>query len=184
MENMIWSRLADFVLGLDPWILAVGGLAILGAAIGSLFGLLSYRRARYEPQRWLFTQAEKRFMRALQSAVGGELWIGGKVRIADVVKVEARREGKAFWRAFRQISSKHVDFVLCNPKNFEVLAVVELDDRSHERPDRRKRDVFVDRVFAEAKIPILRFKVCRSYSPADVRRAVLGGISAGTQGAP
>lgn len=41
--------------------------------------------------------------------------------------------------------------------------VIELDDRSHYRADRRDRDAFVDDVLASAGIPILHVRLQRSY---------------------
>ena len=49
------------------------------------------------------------------------------------------------------------------------MGVVELDDRSHLRPDRIARDKFVDAALAEAGIPILHYPVRAEYSPAEIQ---------------
>ncbi|MBR3404955.1 MAG: DUF2726 domain-containing protein, partial [Firmicutes bacterium] len=56
---------------------------------------------------------------------------------------------------FNRIKAKHTDFILVEPETLEVLAVVELDDPSHEREDRIERDEFVDHVYEAAGIPLL-----------------------------
>ena len=44
-----------------------------------------------------------------------------------------------------KIQSKHVDFVLSD-QNMNIVAILELDDSSHNRPDRQARDAFVDQI--------------------------------------
>ena len=62
-----------------------------------------------------------------------------------------------------QITQKHVDFLLCDPGSMRPLLGVELDDASHERPNRQDRDIFVDKVFAAAGLPLLRVPVQAAY---------------------
>ncbi|MFL7811545.1 MAG: DUF2726 domain-containing protein, partial [Anaerolineae bacterium] len=62
-----------------------------------------------------------------------------------------------------QITQKHVDFLLCDPGSMRPLLGVELDDASHRRTDRQKRDVTVDRIFAAAGLPLLRVPVQAAY---------------------
>lgn len=45
---------------------------------------------------------------------------------------------------------------------------IELDDKSHEHPDRKERDRFVDEVFAAAGLPILHIKVKRTYVETEL----------------
>ena len=56
---------------------------------------------------------------------------------------------------FNRIKAKHTDFILCDPEDLDVLAGVELDDPSHERPERIERDEFVDGVYQAAGIPLI-----------------------------
>ena len=70
----------------------------------------------------------------------------------------------------RRISQKHVDFLICDKKGFSIIGVVELDDRSHFRADRIKRDRFVDAALAGAGIPILHHPVKLQYDPTDIRQ--------------
>ena len=53
-----------------------------------------------------------------------------------------------------RISLKRVDFVLVDPLTLEPQAVIDLDDRSHEREDRVKRDAFVASVLKQVRIPV------------------------------
>ena len=69
-----------------------------------------------------------------------------------------------------RIDRKHVDFLLCDPKTLRPLAGIELDDKSHQRPDRQARDEFVAGVFAAARLPLVRVPVEHAYSASDLRR--------------
>jgi hypothetical protein len=131
-----------------------------------------------------FTAAEARFLRVLDDALGEEYRVFGKLRLADLLDVRGER-GAAWLRAFNQISAKHVDFVVCRRETLEVVAAVELDDRSHLAPGRQRRDAFVDRVFAVAGLPLARVPVRRAYLPDEIRAIVLGvGHDRGAKVAP
>lgn len=84
-----------------------------------------------------------------------------KVRQGDIL-VPPRGDRSAL----RRVSQKHVDFLLCHPETLKPLVAVELDDRSHDRADRKARDVFVDQSFASAGLPIVHVPVTGHY---DVR---------------
>ncbi len=60
--------------------------------------------------------------------------------------------------AFRHINEKSVDFLLCDRFNLRPLLAIELDDPTHELPNRKKRDVEVERILKTAKFPLLRLK--------------------------
>ena len=131
-----------------------------------------------------FTAAEARFLRVLDDALGEEYRVFAKLRLADLLDVRGER-GAAWLRAFNQISAKHVDFVVCRSETLEVVAAVELDDRSHQAPDRQRRDAFVARAFATAELPLVRIPVRRAYLPDEIRAMVLGvGADRGAMPAP
>jgi len=67
-----------------------------------------------------------------------------------------------------RVVSKHVDFVLCDLQNIRPQLVIELDDSSHEREDRRERDAFVDQALEAASLPILHVTAKRTYAPKEL----------------
>jgi very-short-patch-repair endonuclease len=115
----------------------------------------------------LVTAAEQRFYEALDEAVDGRLMILSKVRVADLLSVTSESRS-ARYRIFRSIASKHIDFVLVEAKDLRPLAAIELDDSTHRRRDRRKRDKLLDDLFAKAKLPLLRFKAASTYNPRSI----------------
>lgn len=145
----------------------------------AIVGLRLLARLRRRPGRFpyrlqpaLFTPAERSFLGALEQALGDELRLFGKVRVADVVKVEGAGDRSARQRAFNRISAKHFDFLLCRPGDLAVVAAVELDDHSHGARKRRDRDDFLREVCEAAGLPLVNIAARRSYSIEELRREV------------
>lgn len=156
-----------------------GDLVLLGGSLLALMVLivvarllLRKRPSSYKSQVFLFTKTEWRFMRALMAEFERDYLVMSKVRIADLLKVRYVKSRKAWWRAFTRISSKHIDFVLVDPGSGKILCGIELDDPSHNRADRQRRDVFVDGAFAGAKLPLLRVPTKDVYDMAALREEV------------
>ncbi len=126
---------------------------------------------RYRRIKYLFTPTEKNFYFSLVKAVNTQFVVFGKVRIADVLTPDMKKS-KKWWRAFVKISSKHLDYVLCHPADLSVFCVIELDDRSHQRQDRRKRDVFVNKACEDAGLPLLRFTAKRNYDVKKIQEKI------------
>jgi uncharacterized protein DUF2726 len=151
---------------------------VLGCA-GTVLLLLLARFVRYiseptvyvEPVKSLVTPAEQRFYEVLDEAIDGRLMIMSKVRVADLLNVTSERP-PARHRVFRSIACKHVDFVLVEAQNLRPLAAIELDDSTHQRADRRKRDELLDDLFEKADFPLLRFKTSSIYSPRSIEAQV------------
>ena len=49
-----------------------------------------------------------------------------------------------------------VVFYIIGPQTPSIVAAVELDDASHLRPERRRRDILLEEVLRQAGIPLLR----------------------------
>lgn len=125
----------------------------------------------YQPIKHLCTKNELAFYQALLVVAHGKHTVFSKVRIADVM---APRKGiynkSSWWRAFNAIAKKHVDFVLCDPLTLEVKLLVELDDSTHERQDRKDRDKLVDMAAASAGIQIKHIKVQSKYDYFELEK--------------
>ena len=119
----------------------------------------------------VLSAAEARFYHALICALPLEFVAFVKLRVADVVKVPP---GSSRWyHHFNRVSAKHFDFVVCDAETFEPLLAIELDDRSHGRPDRVSRDDFVNAVTESADLPLLRFPVVREFDEQLIRDALM-----------
>lgn len=88
-----------------------------------------------------------------QYAETKDLLVFAKVRLADLVWIP--KSYKRFNFFFNKIKSKHIDFVLCS-KDFEIECLIELDDETHNLPDRQSRDKFVNKVLQKTSHNFLR----------------------------
>jgi len=117
---------------------------------------------RYYKQKDDFiTHSESILYKSMQTCVGDKAAIFAKVRLADIFSVESDEYlGKnVFWKHFREISQKHVDFLICNNVTLKPLLAIELDDPSHDNRQSQVNDAFKDELFNRAKLPMHRFNV-------------------------
>jgi hypothetical protein len=136
--------------------------------------LTASRRGRfgYDRIERLFTPAERSFLGVLEQIVGTRYRIFGKVRLADIIQTPKGLSNSARTSAFNRICARHVDFALCDPRTFEIIGVIELDDASHGRESRRKRDRFVDEALTAARVPFVRIAAQRGYAVAEIREKI------------
>jgi very-short-patch-repair endonuclease len=120
-------------------------------------------------RKYLLSAAERRFFDVLRRVVGGTL-VFPKVRLADLVAADDRHLLRK--SNFDHIKSKHIDFVVCDAALSPVVAI-ELDDKSHQRPDRRARDRDVNRILEIAALPILRVPVRSTYDEQEIAGQIL-----------
>lgn len=83
-----------------------------------------------------------------------------------LVRPDAKTGTRAFWLAFRAISNTRVDWVIA--RDMEVLAIVELDDRSHDAGKDARRD----QVLRSCGYRVIRFASNRRPMPQQIREAV------------
>lgn len=149
--------------GMTSWvILAVAVLALVIVAL-----ILARRPAgEYRKHRFM-TDAEVRFFRALMVAIGGKYQVFAKPRLNDIIYAVDPDRSK--WQSMtNKLQMKHVDFLLNDKVSLEPVCVVELDDSSHNRSERKARDNFVNAALKSAGVPIVHFSVKVSYSSAEI----------------
>lgn len=165
MFDFIWNN----------WQLVVIVLMILAAI--ALYRLLRGREEfPYARRKKLMTRSEIDFFRVLRDAVNNEWEIFAMVRIADMLSIRDGTRNQRSW--LNRILSKHVDFVICDRDTLEILVAIELDDASHNRPDRIERDAFVNDAFADAGLPLIRVPTADSYDKSRLRRLLEDAIAA------
>lgn len=146
----------------------VAPLALLGVILLVIVALIGSRRPAYRRGRFL-TPNEKRFLCVLDEAVGGGYRVFAQVRLAELADVDLSATSAKRRAAMNKVFGKSIDFVICDSASLEPVAAIELDDRTHALPHRRERDIFVDAVFSEIGIPLLRARARRAYSVAALQ---------------
>jgi hypothetical protein len=135
---------------------------------GGLSAALPYTR-----KQALFSSAERSFLGVLEQSIGNHYRVFGKVRIADVIEPK-RGMNRADWQgAFNRINAKHFDFVLCDKDELAVVCVIELNDNSHQKRNRRQRDAFVTELCGAVGLPFLQVQAKRAYSVQELRTNIL-----------
>jgi hypothetical protein len=107
----------------------------------------------YAKKERIITQHELAFYQALHEAVSGCIIIP-QAHLS--MFLNHKIHGQNWSRAFSRINGKSVDFLICT-NDMRPLLAIELDDTTHNRPDRQQRDAFVNTIITAAHIPLLRF---------------------------
>ena len=79
-----------------------------------------------------------------------------QARLKDMLDVQAGVGLKSF-APLNRVAAKSVDFAIIDQRG-RVALVIELDDKSHDLPERRRRDYEVNAVLRHCRIPLLRLK--------------------------
>lgn len=153
----------------DYWPIIVAVLVIL-AVVALLQQLRASPPKPYERRGRLITKAELRFFRALEICVQERWRIFAMVRMADLLQVSGDVKARQSWQ--NKINCKHIDFVLCDPEDLNVVLAIELDDASHNRADRQERDKFVNEAFLSAGLPLLRVPLQNSFDLKALREMI------------
>lgn len=116
--------------------------------------------------RSLLTPTEFAFFRALKEACGAEYHILTKIGLWALV------ESKNDYVAWRKISQKHIDFVLCDPNSMFPVLAIELDDWTHNSPKRKTKDAEKDYILKRAVMPILRILPNETYDVQELAEVI------------
>ncbi len=121
----------------------------------------------YQLRDNFLSPAELSFFEVLRNAVGNRAALCTKVSLGDIFFV--KKDDPSRFRIYtNKIDRKHVDFLLCDSATMRPILGIELDDKSHQRPDRQERDAFVDQVFKAAGLPLLHIPVKRQYAVQEL----------------
>jgi hypothetical protein len=82
------------------------------------------------------------------------------------------KKGSNFGEWFNRINRMSADFVLCS-KDSTIVAVIELDDASHEKADRKAADAKKDKALSSAGIRIVRWQVKSIPDEAAIKAAFI-----------
>lgn len=124
----------------------------------------------YEKKEYIFTRTELQFYYQLKTQLEDtNLSIFAKTRLVDLFTIKENKNKLGY---FNKIKAKHIDFIICK-NNGKILACIELDDKSHETQKRIKRDILVDKLFNDLKLPLYRFKVTYQYDFTILKKQLM-----------
>jgi hypothetical protein len=130
----------------------------------------------YQTKKFILSQAEQAFYKALQQGLSDQFRIMIKVRVADVLQPEKSSSKSEWYSAFNRIKLKHFDFLLCSLNTYRIIAAIELDDRSYMQTDRIKSDKFLNTACESANFPLIRISCRNIYNSQEIKTVVLSGL--------
>lgn len=77
---------------------------------------------------------------------------------------------------FNKIKSKSIDFVITD-ENSKILVCIELDDNTHNRKKRIERDTFINELFKDLNIKLLRIPVKEYYNIQEMEKIIITKIN-------
>ena len=134
------------------------------------------KKYRYTRKNFFLTRAEHECFDALMAVVGNDYLIFAQVHLPTLI--DNKVVGQNWRAAFRHINGKSVDFVLCDKAYISPKLAIELDDKTHERPERQERDVEVERILQEAGVPLLRLQNKGRFDTAELTRMIRERLAA------
>jgi len=109
------------------------------------------KREKKYIKKMLLNSTEMDFFDKLKTGLVG-LQVFPQVSMNQVLNVEQQRDYKdrlKFW-------AKIIDFTICTPQ-CEIIAMVELDGPSHDKPDQKAKDAERDAMLKQAGYIVIRY---------------------------
>lgn len=120
-----------------PFLIAASALVVIAVTATVLIERKPWlSRIKRKP---LLTENEKAFFLRLQRALPG-FHVFPQVSFAAFLTVDGRLLQQEGWAVRSKFNKKIVDFVVCTRGTLEVVALIELDDRTHSASANRRRD--------------------------------------------
>lgn len=128
----------------------------------------------YVAREGLLSRGELVFFRVLRRAVANRYSISIKTRLADIIKCPDE-----LWDTphGRRLSQKHLDFILYDSWTSRIVTAIELDDRSHYRPERRIRDQFIEQALIAGGVALVRIRAAARYDADIISRQIAVAIA-------
>ncbi len=154
------------------WIATIVGFVVVFL---SVFGLLYKPRekeklnSKYVRKGAFISRPEYDFLLTLRQICPDKYEVVPQVALVSVIDKKTNT-------SYRNELFRICDYCFCDRDTFEPLLLVELNDSSHNRQDRKDRDEKVAAICADAKLPLVTFWMNGDLSYNAVRKTVLKNI--------
>lgn len=118
---------------------------------------------RYYSKRACMTNAEKTLYKLMNKTLNDTLKVVHKsvtilpcVRLADFIGITGKIDMDK--KALYEITSKHIDYLICESDTLDIICAVELDDVYHDMPSKVIRDKKVERILKQCNLELFRIK--------------------------
>lgn len=114
----------------------------------------------------LLTDCEKEFVKRLKIIFGNKYIIQPQVPLRMIISKDGDELGK-----YAGELHKYIDFGIFD-RNYQLLALVELNDKSHTLQERHERDLKVKNICNQANIPIITFWTHENKTNENIRHII------------
>ena len=122
-------------------------------------------KEKYVKKDYLLTQTELKFYKLLKQVTDElNLVICPQVKLYQIVNNKNYKD-------FSKIQNKSIDFVITE-QNLKIKLCIELDDYTHKQKKRIKRDKFINKLFEDLNIKLLRIPVQNFYNLEDLKNKI------------
>lgn len=119
----------------------------------------------YSKKEYLLTQQELKFYKLLKMITDkNNLNLFSQVTLYEIVRNKEMKD-------FNKIKSKSIDFVITDV-NCKIKICIELDDVTHLKENRQQRDKFIDELFKQLDIKLIRIPVQNYYNLNDIENKI------------
>ncbi|MFA5353652.1 MAG: DUF2726 domain-containing protein [Thermodesulfovibrionales bacterium] len=149
-------------------------LLLIVVAVMAVLVVLKKRRGGVTGEVWPFyakkvlSQPEQVLYFRLLQALPNHI-ILSQVQLSRLLGV---KKGNSYQAWYNRINRMSADFVVCN-KDSSVVAVVELDDSTHQREDRQVADAKKNKALDSAGIPVIRWQAKALPDTGAIQAAIL-----------
>ena len=105
-----------------------------------------------------------------------DLIVFSQVSLYNILETRPELDYKTKTIYFNKISSKSIDFVLVDKKSCRIKLCIELDDNTHKQAKRIERDTFINELFKELEIDLLRYPVYNIYYKEILKKRIQENI--------
>ena len=86
------------------------------------------------------------------------------------------KKGNNYQAWFNRINRMSADFVVCN-KDSSIVAVIELDDATHQKEDRQAADAKKDKALASANVRVIRWQAKAIPDVANIKSTFMNNTT-------
>lgn len=127
----------------------------------------------YQPKKYVITKNELNFYNVLmQIAKELDLVVFSQVSLYNILETKQDLDYKTKTIYFNKIAAKSIDFVLVDKNNCRIKLCIELDDITHKKEKRIERDKFINQLFKQLEINLLRYPVYQIYYKDTLKRKI------------
>lgn len=121
-------------------------------------------KLHYKKKTYLTTKNElKLYKILLDICTKYSLVLFTQVVLYEIIEINYKPYSKNYTKYFNKIRSKSIDFVIADKETTRIRLCIELDDFSHKQKKRIDRDEFINTLFKDLEINLLRLPVTKDY---------------------